>query len=433
MNTTTSSGNHYDPASYYERLSSEFLKFHSQPANVLAHLLTTPLGMIGAFCLLRNYTKSSSLAMTVTALYLISLLPVLPSGEFLGTLVLCGVILFASRTIKLNFWSAFGLIVAGYVLQDAAHYLTGEKTFQSSYSAGGHVDVANPVFWLQAFLEHCYYLLPLVVHVSFPLLKISPEIKLLLEAPLPSSMQQLQAFAWVLGPLVCFTLGSYCIDSKNSMCIFPGTPYFYRVLRCSLTKSNGHAGEDSIEKESKQKDLRVIRDWTMSEGPAENTSSHWWYHSLPAEPKAAFDRIANSIQIQRMFRSLFGESHYCMDVIPGMNEIYVSGPERADEAMNSDHVFFSRHVDGPWGFVPFVSVYRCIVGMDRNLMVSDLALLLPFLSHLTTAPSSSRLISLSRASAAMPLREMSWPSTSTEKCITSLETSPRKRRPTGSA
>jgi hypothetical protein len=35
--------------------------------------------------------------------------------------------------------------------------------------------------------------------------------------------------------------------------------------------------------------------------------------------------------------------------------------------MNSDHVFFSRHVDGPFGFVSFVSVYRCIIGMDRNL------------------------------------------------------------------
>ena len=59
-----------------------------------------------------------------------------------------------------------------------------------------------------------------------------------------------------------------------------------------------------------------------------------------------------------------------MEVVEGMNEIYVSGPPRTDEGLNSDHVFYSRHVDGPLGFIPYVSVYRCIVGMDRNMMVS---------------------------------------------------------------
>jgi hypothetical protein len=58
-----------------------------------------------------------------------------------------------------------------------------------------------------------------------------------------------------------------------------------------------------------------------------------------------------------------------MDVISGMNEIYVTGPSRFDEVKNSDQIFYTRHVDGPWGLIPFVSVYRCIVGMDRNMMV----------------------------------------------------------------
>jgi hypothetical protein len=54
-----------------------------------------------------------------------------------------------------------------------------------------------------------------------------------------------------------------------------------------------------------------------------------------------------------------------------MNEIYVTGPPRSEEGPNSDQIFYTRHVDGPWGFVPFVSVYRCIVGMDKNLLVSE--------------------------------------------------------------
>jgi hypothetical protein len=52
-----------------------------------------------------------------------------------------------------------------------------------------------------------------------------------------------------------------------------------------------------------------------------------------------------------------------------MNEIYVTGPERFDEGPNSDQIFDMRHVDGPWGVVPFVSVYRCLIGMDRNHVV----------------------------------------------------------------
>jgi len=108
----------------------------------------------------------------------------------------------------------------------------------------------------------------------------------------------------------------------------------------------------------------------MAQKPAENTSSHWWHRELVGRTKEAFDNIANSKKIFASFRKLFGENHYCMDVLEGMNEIYVSGPPREDESFNSDHVFFSRHVDGPFGFIPFVSVYRCIVGLDRNMMVS---------------------------------------------------------------
>lgn len=59
-----------------------------------------------------------------------------------------------------------------------------------------------------------------------------------------------------------------------------------------------------------------------------------------------------------------------MDVVEGMNEVYITGPSRSDENMNSDQIFYTKHVDGPYGFMPFVSVFRCIVGMDKNFMVA---------------------------------------------------------------
>ena len=63
-------------------------------------------------------------------------------------------------------------------------------------------------------------------------------------------------------------------------------------------------------------------------------------------------------------------SLFCITLWTGMNEVYVTGPSRKSEGANSDNIFYTRHVDGPWGLIPFVSVYRCIVGMDKNMMVN---------------------------------------------------------------
>lgn len=51
--------------------------------------------------------------------------------------------------------------------------------------------------------------------------------------------------------------------------------------------------------------------------------------------------------------------------------MYVTGPPRFDETFNSDQIFYTKHVDGPYGLIPFVSVFRCIVGTDRNTMVGE--------------------------------------------------------------
>ena len=207
-------------------------------------------------------------------------------------------------------------------------------------------------------MEQNYYLLPLCVHVALIIFKFPEDFKTLLYSPIPSQMQQVHTFAWLLSPLLVFVFGSYCLDSKNMFCFFPGAPYFYRVLQCSL-----------LHDDSKAKDLRKIRDWVIQDSPSELSSSHYWYKNLPHDVMVAFDSCAKAPQVFKMFRSLFSERHYCVDVVKGMNEIYVTGPARKDEGPNSDQIFYSRHVDGPFGFIPFVSVYRCIVGMDKNHMV----------------------------------------------------------------
>mmetsp|Transcript_15947 Transcript_15947/g.35289 ORF Transcript_15947/g.35289 Transcript_15947/m.35289 type:complete len:664 (+) Transcript_15947:182-2173(+) len=367
----------FDPTEHYRGISSAFGKYHLDPVNVLMHFVTTPLGLIGAVSLLRGYTKSSSVAMTVCSFYLLSLLPAVPNGVFAGTALLCAGIVLAARSVRLSVVASLVMVVLGYLLQDMAHLATGEVTFQSTYSNNGHVDTANPLAWGWQFLEHCYYLLPLCVHVALPFLgsALPSSVVAVLEAPLPAQMQALHAFAWLLGPLVCCALGNYCLDSKNGFCFFPGTPYFHRVLQCNLQEEGempasikrDHCSEHSKKcHQSRQTDLAAIRAWAMAFSPPDSQSSHWWYSDLQGAPKQAFDNCAHSTQVEGMFRSLFSRRNYCLDVVPGMNEIYVSGPSRFEQAGNSDNVFYTRHVDGPFGLLPFVSVYRCIVGLDRN-------------------------------------------------------------------
>ena len=351
------------PSEEYLRLGHDFQRYHKDPANVILHFITTPLGFVGAISLLRKVTNSSSIAMSIMGLYLLSLLPIVPNGDFYGTALFCGFIVLVARNLKLGVLSAITLIVIGYFIQDLSHLGTGEATFQSTYSDGGHVKLSMD--WMWNIMEHSYYLLPLCVHVAMPWVSVPFPvwIKDVLAAPIPLQMQQLHVWGWLLTPLIVFALGGYCLDSKNGFCFFPGTPYFHRVLQCNIAR-------DGSEADARSKDLDSIRAWAMSHNPAEDKSTHWWYTDLASDARQAFDRCARGKEIYRMFRSLFGSAHYCVDVVDGMNEVYVTGPMRKVEGHNSDNIFYTRHVDGPWGLIPFVSVYRCIVGMDRNKMIT---------------------------------------------------------------
>ena len=203
-----------------------------------------------------------------------------------------------------------------------------------------------------------YHRLPLCMNVSnlVPL-----EYKVFCEARLPQQLIEIFNYRWLLIPFVMIAFGSYCLDSNNSWCFFPGSPFYHRVLQCNLVTND---------KNCNKKDLKAIRDWVMKNAPARDKSSHWWYKDLDSANKEAFKNCANSQTIYSLFRSLFSERHYCLESITGMNEIYVTGPARSNESNNSDQVFYTRHVDGPWGFIPFVSVFRCIVGMDKNMMIT---------------------------------------------------------------
>ena len=356
----------------YVDIMNRFYLVHQNPSNVLLHMISTPLGLIGAVGLLNYATKGGTASLVMFMFYALSLVRTVSVGAFVGTLVLCFAVGVSAKAMKPTPMQALCMLVGGYMLQDLAHLATGEATFQGTYSNGGSIDVtslANLNIWFGMFMEHCYYLVPFNVDVFLKIFVAptctDPAVAMnfcqVLSNPLPPHMQQIYTFAYILTPLLCISFGSYCVDSRNEFCFFPGAPFFQRMMQCQIITGDSDCRKD---------DLSAIRKWVLEQFPPNNTSSHWWFNKLEPVQHAAFDRIAKSSIIRDAFRSIFSEQNYCFEVVEGMNEIYVSGPPRSDEGLNSDHVFYSRHVDGPLGFIPYVSVYRCIVGMDRNMMIT---------------------------------------------------------------
>ena len=86
-------------------------------------------------------------------------------------------LLMLESKMKLGWISSLVLIVVAYGGQDLAHYVTGEKTYQSSYSDGGQIDLTNLDFWISQFYEHCFYLLPLCADLVLRPLQLDLDTK----------------------------------------------------------------------------------------------------------------------------------------------------------------------------------------------------------------------------------------------------------------
>lgn len=324
-------------AASYAKLSNQFAQFHQNKVNILVHLIASPLGVVAALSFVSKLTKSGGLLPILGALYIVSLVNTVSFAVLLGTTAIVVAIFAVANTLKLGLTGSLVLLVLATVGQELSHYATGEKTFMSDYTSNGlSVSVA------QLFYEHVYFLLPLCVDVALPK-TISLETPQWLAESADSGLLSL------LVVLATFVLGNYRIDSDAGW--FPWNYKKHRALFCNLSS-----------KESRG-DLSLIRQWVLDQQPAKDRTSHWWQVRLEPQLKSAFARVALSKEIRAMFNSKFSQDEYSLDVLEGMNEIYVSVTQAKG---TSDEVFFTRHVDGPWGLFPFGSCYRCIVGLDPN-------------------------------------------------------------------
>lgn len=329
----------------FMKSAEKFARFHQDDVNVAFHLLTTPLGFVGAVAIGIKLARGSALPVSLLlVLYAGSLLvhfPVadgeIPSGwsstlsprwlVFETIAVLLGVLVAACQVALLNWFFPIMCLVVGFFGQDLAHWYTREETFLNAYTACA----SSGTDWLAMFYEHCYYLIPLCLYVAKPL-----------GQTLVSSL-----------PLMMLVWGNISIDS------------FCRWWPGSISHSRVVTGKVSTD--SQRKDMELIRKWVREQCPRNDTSTHWWPTQLPEAEFAAFQRLEWSEDIIKSFRKVFHSSNFDIDIVRGMNEVYVTGPNRKG---NSDQVFFTRHVDGPWCMFPFCSVYRTILALDMNTEVT---------------------------------------------------------------
>ena len=100
--------------------------------------------------------------------------------------------------------------------------------------------------------------------------------------------------------------------------------------------------------------LECIRKFAESERLSEITTTHHWQEQLRGDERGAFDALASADAILSMLRRFYGD-RYAIDILSGMNEIYVSAPATA---ISSDRVFYTPHVDGPFRWFPEHDVFQ---------------------------------------------------------------------------
>jgi hypothetical protein len=158
-------------------------------------------------------------------------------------------------------------------------------------------------------------------------------------------------------------IGWYCIDSLNKYNFFPGNVSYNRILESKM--------ETDLDKS-----LHDIEKWALNNTSNKGLSEHWWYNKLPKHIKNLFFKCGNNEKIKSMFELLFHERDYDIISIPEMDELYLTGNNQ--NKMHSDQVFYTNHIDGPFSFFPFCSVYRCLIGINDNEKIETVFPMIPY-------------------------------------------------------
>ena len=134
-----------------QNLMMSFRAYHTNPYNVMCHMITTPSGIISILVIMfQNCTTGTFF--TITSSYIFSLYFTLRSNVLwcLTTLCMLGLMTISMCIASyVSFTSMICLLALSYIGQEVSHVICQEETYESSYS-----NIVEKV-------EHIYYLLPL--------------------------------------------------------------------------------------------------------------------------------------------------------------------------------------------------------------------------------------------------------------------------------
>ena len=270
-------------------LRTDFQKTHQSPLNCILHVITTGIGLSAA-CYITDciYLNASIIGVLFYVVWLFDKIHFLLWSVSFTYMMICYLCRSWFTTI-----TCFPGIIAGYVLQDAAHYYTGEETLLSTYK--------NEPDAFRKLIDHTIYLVPLLLDQILNLLS---------------------------GVAAFFTPNRNVIQGKiNSV------------------------------------DIDDINDWVLAQHPTKDHTTHWWYDDLSKSVQRKFERIARSSDMESAYRKLYSEDTWHLERVSGMDEIYVAAYKHSQ---NSDTVFFTPHIDGPFGLFPFCTVFRTLVAVNPN-------------------------------------------------------------------
>lgn len=131
-----------------------------------------------------------------------------------------------------------------------------------------------------------------------------------------------------------------------------------------------------------------LRKWISQNVEETAVTTHIWPHKQEGT-SGPVHALEDDAAILAGFRRVFPTKHYDIKPVMPMNEIYVTAVG-AKKEINSDAVFYSKHNDGPYWFLPCCSLYRVLVGVTENQLVRTRYVLpLPLISTETTCATTN--------------------------------------------
>lgn len=109
-------------------------------------------------------------------------------------------------------------------------------------------------------------------------------------------------------------------------------------------------------------DINILKQYFDKQNTHLITSSHAFENDCNNYIKNIIKKIRCSENLIKYLLSFNGvDSNYRLMYVCEMNELYSSRMRGLGSDAGSDAVFQENHIDGPFGFIPFLTLIRCIV------------------------------------------------------------------------